>query len=179
VLTTYVGDRPGLADWATVAPNPHGVDEVWTYWFLSDHTVYSGTRMDSPFAPSTFPGITDAQKQRVRAYGVFVKNYSYTVDPQKKEPKEVTTPYFVLLHMEPDFPRSGPMHQNAFFWVTVSMILFGILFYVVLIRGERKEAAKSEAHRMELRRRARGVPPAAGPTPTGGAGGTPGTGPPP
>ena len=189
----WLPDRSVLADWDAFPPNAFDVHDRWTMWFLSDNYLYAGLRMDSAFSPGSFPGVGDADRQRVLMYGVFVKNYTYfenVVDPQTKQPKEVTIPYFLLLHMEPFVGYvSSPLYKNAFFWVMVSLGVFGILFFAVLIRSEKKESAKSDAQRLSIRQRVRASgspssPEAAGgtgsaPNDEGGGGPAPGAGPPP
>jgi len=51
--------------------------------------------------------------------------------------------------------RAGVGQGDLIRVIAVILIVMGILFYVVLIRGERKQAKRMEAHRIRLRRRAR------------------------
>jgi hypothetical protein len=144
--------------WATVGPNAYGVDSRWNLWIVSDHHhSFSTLRLHVPFPPTAFPGITGRKDQRVSIQAVFLQNYTYIRDlpPGSTQRPEVTIPYFVALRMEPwTFERAG--RWNSVFWYAgLALLALGVLFYVVLIRGERKESAAIESHRIALRKRQR------------------------
>ncbi len=65
-------------------------------------------------------------------------------------------PFFVVLDVRPriyDSSKSG--FDTAMRVVAGVMVLLGLLFYLVFIRGERREAARMEEHRRRLRKRMR------------------------
>ena len=68
----------------------------------------------------------------------------------------VTVPLFVVLHAEP-YPEGEASRamRRLMLWVAGVMVVFGVIFYVVLIRGGQKQAQRMEEHRMALRKRAR------------------------
>jgi hypothetical protein len=155
--------------WATVEPNAYGVHDRWSFWVESDfHHRFGVLRLFSPFPLKEFPGIEGRRGERVKATAVFVKNWSYHPSGDRVEEQPVVAPYFVLLDLEPFVPyRSSPFYQNVFWYAGIALFVFGVLFYVVLIRGERKESASIERHRIAIRQRmraretARGVAPSA------------------
>ena len=54
-------------------------------------------------------------------------------------------------------------------WIAGSMLLFGLLFYLVLIRGGSKQNKAMEAHRIALRQRIRAKEAQKAKPPDGGA----------
>jgi hypothetical protein len=141
--------------WGTTPQNAYGIDHRWKVWLISDHHHHFGALpMHSPFPLTAFPGVTGKTNQRVKATAVFVKNHSWR--PSADENRELTAPYFVLLDLEPFTAyRSSPFYENVFWYAGIGLLVFGALFYVVLIRGERKEATSMERHRIAIRQRAR------------------------
>ena len=65
-------------------------------------------------------------------------------------------PMFVVIHAEP-YPEGAAAEKirATMVWVAAGRVLFGLLFYLVLIRGARAQEGRMEAHRLELRKRAR------------------------
>jgi hypothetical protein len=155
--------------WATVEPNSLGVNERWMSWMVSDHHHSFGVLpLHSPFPLSEYKGIRGVRDERIKVYGVFVKNFSYV--PSGRETPTIA-PYFVMLHMESYVPvgRSS-LWDNVFWYATLALLVLGVLFYVVLIRGERKESATMEARRIALRKRIRAHEGLPGAPTTGGSG---------
>ena len=73
-----------------------------------------------------------------------------------------TMPLFVVTHVASDEVAFGG--QDRFIWlIAIAIVVLAGLFYFVLVRGERKEAARMEAYRKEFRRKQRakglGLPP--------------------
>ena len=67
----------------------------------------------------------------------------------------MTMPMFIIVHVEPLVPGRSP--YETLIWIVSSVIIvLGVLFYLVLVRGESKEAARLEAHRAGLRKKRRG-----------------------
>lgn len=88
-------------DWDRIPDNPYDVDRRFTYWLITDHYAHVGILLHAAFPLARFPGVeapTPAKKVRVRAFAVFVRNFTYA----PKEGGELTTPAFQLLHLEPD-----------------------------------------------------------------------------
>ena len=65
-----------------------------------------------------------------------------------------TLPLFVAVHAEP-VQETESQYQKLIWGVTGLIMILALLFYFVLIRGERKEAARMEEYRTNLRRRIR------------------------
>jgi hypothetical protein len=146
--------------WDTVRPNEFGVDHFETIDLFSDHYSNSVMRTISPFPLSAFGGIKGEKNEHVWIYGVFVKNHSYEkrqaalTDGTKHQ--IITVPFFVVLDVRPRvYDAAGSGFQTAMKVVAGVMVLLGLLFYFVFIRGERKEAARMEEHRRRLRQRMR------------------------
>ena len=152
-------------DWDTVGSNLYDVGSRSKYWIKSDYYANVLMMMDSAFPLSTFPTVPTPRKDirpRVRVYGIFVRNFSYKLGAQvalyrPDRPGEITVPYFLLLHMEPDTPyRTAPLIENPFFWTWVSLALFGGIFFLVMSRMEKKEVAMITAIQKRVRKTSRG-----------------------
>ena len=154
-------------DWDSVPNNVGDVGQRWKVWIISNYYHNAGIRFDSPFPLTDFPGIFPPpdkgdRRQRVRVFGVFYKNYSFTpnvvnmrVIPEGM-PTEVTLPCFILLHLEPDAPIVGlPWYQNPFFWTWVSLAVFGCAFFFVMHKIEKREAGQFRDQNLRIRRRQR------------------------
>jgi hypothetical protein len=147
--------------WETVFPNLYGVDAIWRVDVLSEDYTYYNQSMAvlgiSPFGPSAFPEGTTKPNDQVLAYGVFVKNWTYETRRAHKDGTgnaPVTVPMFVLLHLEP--VTVDPKPYGSFMLVLAgSIVLFGFLFWFVLVRGERKESQRTEEQRAAMRKRMR------------------------
>jgi hypothetical protein len=146
--------------WERVTRNAWGVDEIHAISLLSDHYRNVALRLILPFPISDYPGVAGERAEHVRVYGVYLKNYTYDTRHQRPDGSErnqpITVPMFVVLHMEP-FPieDAGRGMRTLMYWIAGAMVLFGLLFYLVLIRGGQKQAERMEAHRWALRKRAR------------------------
>lgn len=147
-------------DWETIPPNRWNVDEFQLLRILSDHYQHISVTMIMPFPIATFEGVTGAKGEHVYVYGVFVKNETYDSQFKREDGTQralpITAPMFVVLHMEP-FPEAAAAQamRNLMWWIAGSMVVFGLLFYVVLIRGGRKQVQRMEEHRLALRQRIR------------------------
>jgi hypothetical protein len=127
---------------------------------LSDHYQNVALRVFSPWPVASFDGVAGKPEEHVRLYGLFIKNFTY--DTKHKRPDgtdrllPITVPMFVVLHGEP-YPEeeAGEAMRTAMLWVAGAMVLFGLLFYVVLIRGGAKQTQRMEEHRLALRKRIR------------------------
>ncbi len=165
-------------DWDRVPRNQWGVDQFQLLTLISDHYRNVALRTILPYPITTFEGVEGNREDHLRIYGVFVKNLTYDTQFARPDgsgrPQPITVPMFVVLHAEP-FPddQAGQAMRSAMLWVAGAMVLLGLIFYVVLIRGGQKQADRMEKHRWELRRRARaagsgataGAPPESQPDP--------------
>ena len=90
---------------------------------------------------------------------MFIKNFTYDtkfrLEDGNDEARPITTPLFVVLDIEPFPYGEAGKYRTMMFWIAGFMVLFGLLFYLVLIRGGQKQQVRMEAHRMELRKRIR------------------------
>lgn len=163
VLAAYEHD-----DWDRVPDNAYDVSRRFVYRLVSDHYVADAlVRLDSPFPIATFPGVgvpDPKRPQRVRAYGVFLRNHSYAPagpsDPverarfEAREDRELTVPMFVALHLEPDpLPPPGPLWKNPFFWTWVGLAVFFVGFFFVMRRMDRRDDDAAERRDVGRRRR--------------------------
>ncbi len=147
-------------DWTLVPPNGFDVNRRWNFWLVHRNT---SMRFDSAWPLSAYPGLTGRKGEFVVFTGVYTRSFSYVAVKDGKEVKEATTPCFVLLDARVRIPYvRRPATQTFFFWVTVSLIVLGILFYVVLIRGERRESGEMEQRKLALRKRIRAAEAARG-----------------
>ena len=146
--------------WERIPANRWGVDDFQVLTMLSDHYQHVAMRMFLPYPIETFPGVTGKRAEHLRVYGVFVKNDTYDTKFKREDGKRgslpITAPMFVVLHIEP-FPEGEKAEamRTLMWWITGSMIIFGLLFYIVLIRGGSKQQERMEAHRIKLRQRMR------------------------
>jgi len=146
--------------WEDLPRNRFAVDRIAGVTLLSDHYYNVSHRLFLAFPLKTFPGVTGAKEEHLRLYGVFIKNDTY--DTRFKLPdgsgrvQPATVPLFVVLHAE-RFPEeeAGQTMRTAMLWVAGAMVLFGLLFYIVLIRGGQRQVERMEEHRVALRRRIR------------------------
>jgi hypothetical protein len=96
--------------------------------------------------------------------GYFLKNFTYQGEAVRDgAPADVTMPMFVVLHLE-NIPHVRSPYRAAIAWICGTLVLFALLFVLVLRRRDRREAARIEAYRSDLKRRRRavGTPPAPG-----------------
>lgn len=160
VLAAYEHD-----DWDRVPDNAYDLDRRFVYRLSCDHYVTDAlVRFDSPFPISTFPGVhlpNPKAPQRVRVYGVFLRNHSYTPagpsDPlaraafEQREDRDLTVPMFVAIHLQPDpLPKPGPLWKNPFFWTWMGLAAFFVTFFVVMRTMDAREdgaANVRDAHR--------------------------------
>ncbi len=146
--------------WERIPRNPWGVDEFQILTMLSDHYRTVAFRSFLPYPIDSFEGITGKREENIYVYGVFVKNLTYDTRFKHEDgsgrARPVTMPMFVVLHAEP-FPKDAASNRirDTMVWVAGAMVIFGLLFYFVLIRGGRAQVKRMEAHRLDLRRRAR------------------------
>jgi hypothetical protein len=89
-------------DWAQVPANAYDVDRRHVYWIFSDSYANAGIPLYSSFGLECFPTIPPPVRGReratkVRAFGVFVHNLTYTRGASKQE---ITVPSFQLLTIE-------------------------------------------------------------------------------
>lgn|GEM_PF-3365774 len=99
-LTGYLADVRA-EDGDRIPENPYDVDRRYTYWLISDNYAHVGILLHAAFPRTRFPGVdapAPTKPVRVRAFGVFVRSFSYT----PKDGGELTTPSFHLLHLERD-----------------------------------------------------------------------------
>jgi hypothetical protein len=185
VLTSFERE-----EWETIPNNVGDVGSRWKVWLISDFYHNAPIRFDSPYPLSEFEGVfpppeKGLRRQRVRAFGVFHKNATFvpgvvTAKPQSIPDgmnREVTLPSFLLLHLEPDTPLvSRPYYQNPFFWSWVGLVVFGVAFFLVMHRIEKRESTQFADQSLRLRRRRRALEAAhaqAGADAAGAAGGDP------
>ncbi len=163
--------------WERIPRNPWGVDEFQILRMLADHYQTVAFQSFLPFDIDAFEGVNGTKAEHLYVYGVFVKNYTYDTKHAHKDGSgrrhPITTPMFVVLHAEP-FPEEAAAEaiRRSMYWVAGGMVLFGLLFYIVLIRGSRGQDERMEKHRIALRQRARakGQSPTPGSTPAADAG---------
>ena len=147
-------------DWEGIPPNHWNVDHFQLLRMLSDHYQNVSMSLILPFPIDTFEGVTGKMTEHVRVFGVFVKNETYDSKFKREDGSNrslpITAPMFVVLHIEryPEDAASSAMRE-LMWWIAGSMVLFGLLFYIVLIRGGSKQAQRMEAHRLALRQRIR------------------------
>ena len=170
-------------DWDTVTDNAFDFGEVWRLWTISHHYGNAPLPFDGAFPRETYKNIytpvDGPNRQRVRAYGIFYKNYSFipsgAEDPARRAGRlgEITVPGFLLLHVEPDTPvRMPPLLENPFFWISASLLAFGAVFFFLMSRIEKKEAGAMRDQSLRIKRRHRATDSAR----AGGAEGAGGTG---
>jgi hypothetical protein len=161
--------------WDKIQGNAWGVDEIYQYHVMSDHYGNASIPFFSPFAPSEFDGFKGVRAENVRAYGLFLKNYSYATKHQGESEgsyRPITMPLFLLIHMEtlpPFSPRSKDM-DTVIWVVTGAIAIFAFVFYFVLIRSERKESKVMDDRRRTIRKRTRGSGKGGAPGEDAGAG---------
>ena len=153
-----IGDLSEVG-WEHIPPNRWGVDKLYDLHLLSDHYREVALRVFSPFPLQVIDGVSGKRKEHLRIYGLFVKNYTYDSRHKREGGDEwhpITVPMFVMLHAEPvDEEASQREMRRLMLWVAGAMLLFGLLFYIVIVRGGRKQAERMEAHRARLRQRIR------------------------
>lgn len=143
---------------------------------ISDHYANVALRVFMPFPLDDFPDVKGERAERLRVTGLFVKNFTY----KTRRPSEeggydlLTVPFFVVLHVASD--EGGRSPYKPLIWIIAgAIVVLGILFYVVLVRGESKERDRMDERRRALRKRVRELhPPDFGPH--GGAPPAPGDG---
>ncbi len=147
-------------EWNSIPANRFGVDELFQLLMMSDHYGNVVIRNISPFPLDTFTDIKGEKTEHVNMYGFFLKNHTY-LRRQTNEAgtgnQPLTVPMFIVVHVE-RVPTLEAVGQGELIWgIAIVLIVMGILFYVVLIRGERKQAKRMEEHRIRLRKRMRAV----------------------
>jgi hypothetical protein len=127
---------------------------------ISDHYGNMAVRVLMPFPLDAYDAVKGVHTERLRVYGLFVKNYTYTT----RRPGEdggydlLTVPLFVVLHIESDEDVTSP-YRLLIWYLSGAIVLLGILFYVVLVRGEGRERDRMDSRRRDLRRRIRELHP--------------------
>lgn len=146
--------------WERIPRNPWGVDEFQVVTLLADHYLNVSLRMFLPYPIDTFKDVEGTRAEHIRVYGVYIKNLTYDTKHKRADDSgrahPVTAPMFVVLHAEP-YPDDIAQQRmrSAMAWVAGGMLIFGLLFYFVLIRGSRRQNRDMEQHRLALRRRIR------------------------
>lgn len=133
-----------------------GINKLYTLDIYSDHYGNKVFRTISAFPLSAYEGVTGKMGQHLDVYGFFLKNYTFATGKSKEEGgrAEITLPYFIVVHLEP--VKYEPSPYNQLMWIIAGIIVvLALLFYFVLVRGERKEAARMQSYRTGLRRRIR------------------------
>lgn len=133
-----------------------GIHKLYTLDVQSDHYANKVFRTMSAFPLEAYEGVTGEVGQHLAVYGYFLKNYTFSTRKVKEEGgrAEVTLPFFVVVHVEPVEYKVTSYSQLM--WIIAAVIVvLAILFYLVLIRGERKEAARLHSHRTGLRKQRR------------------------
>ncbi|MHC5010724.1 MAG: hypothetical protein ACYTG6_07190 [Planctomycetota bacterium] len=133
------------------------IGEIYLVDLISDHYGNVALRMFTPFPLDSFPGVTTTKAERLRIYGLFLKNHTYETRRPAAEGEEVnlvTVPFFIALHIEVDELEESP-YRFLIWIISGAILVLAVLFYVVLIRGERKEADRMQAYRRGLRQRIR------------------------
>lgn len=142
--------------WKTIPreASAYDVDTLYLFDLMSDHWGNKTIRTWSPWPLETFPGVKK-KGQHVTIYGYFLKNFTYaTRQVRDKGAADITMPMFVVLHVEPVPDLASP--YRTMIWVISGLILLlGVLFYFVFVRGEQREAERMEAFRRGLRKRIR------------------------
>jgi hypothetical protein len=149
-------------EWDAIPVNRQGVDHLYKWDVVAeDYTDYGrgvNLRCFCPFPPEAFPGVAGRKAEAVTVYGFFLKNHSYESKLRSaRQPgtdDKLTAPSFIILHAEPVPP---PEKSASLWWLAGSMVVLGALFYLTLIRGERREAKRMEVYRRDLRQRMRKV----------------------
>lgn len=141
-------------DWTTLGVNAEGVAQLEIIDIIGDYYGYNAIRTYSAFPRSTYP-IEGTRGEYATFYGVFVKNFTFA--PRKKEGEQewLTTPSFVLLHADKREVQADEDWQQLMWIIALVIVILGLLFWLVLVRGESREAAKMDARRRELRQRQR------------------------
>ncbi len=143
-------------DAVPIKGSEYGVNDFHVFDVQSDHYGNAVIRTISAFPVSDYAGVGVKPGQHVTIYGYFLKNHTY----ETRIPREGggaalrTLPLFVVVHAEP-VKETESQYQKLIWGVTGLITLLALLFYFVLIRGERKEAARMETYRTNLRRRRR------------------------
>lgn len=133
-----------------------GVNDYGVLGVFSDFYGNTVFKTVSAFPLSDYAGLTGELGEPIRVYGYFVKNHTYGTQKQNAEGgrREITMPVFVVVHAEPVELEPSPYRQVI--WIIAGVIvLLALLFYAILIRGERKESARMEAYRLRLKKRIR------------------------
>lgn len=150
--------------WERMPRNPWAIDEFQILTLHTDDYRGVALRLILPFPIKTFEGVEGSWREHLNVYGIFLKNYTYDTQFPREDGKEgplpVTVPLFVVLHAEP-YPEgeASAAMRRLMLWVAGVMVVFGIIFYLVLIRGGQKQVRRMEEHRMALRKRARASQP--------------------
>lgn len=144
--------------WGTVPRmgSAWGVDEYGVLGVFSDFYGNTIFKTISAFPLETYEGVAGELGEHIRVFGYFLKNHTYDTQKQREGGgrAEITMPVFVVVHAEPVQYEPSPYRQLI--WIIAGVIVvLAILFYALLIRGERKEAKRMEAYRMKLKRRIR------------------------
>jgi len=102
----------------------------------------------------TYAGVTGTE-QHVRIYGFFLKNHTYeTKFVRDGGPAQITMPMFIVVHVEPI--RLKDLPYRTMIWVLSGvLLLIFVVFYLVFVRGEKREADRMDAYRRKLRKRIR------------------------
>ena len=141
--------------WDVVPPNAWRIHHFGLLTLLADDYRHVAVRLFNPFDIDTFEGVEGKRKDHVRVWGMFVKNHTYRLrhkDPNTGDYRFLTVPLFVLLRADPH-PGASDTMMTAMYWVAGGMVLLALLFYLILVRGGRKQFARMEEQRQRLRKK--------------------------
>ncbi len=133
-----------------------GVNELDILDLYSDNYGNKVIRTISAFPFSAYHGLTGNPEQHVEIYGYFLKNYTYETPHVNEQGDTVilTMPLFIVVDARLFNPPPS-VYRSLIWFISAGILVLAVLFYFVLIRGERREAARMDAYRTGLRRRIR------------------------
>jgi hypothetical protein len=131
-----------------------GVDTLYKLDLISDHWGNRAIRTVLPWPAETY-GDAAAKDNHVTVYGYFLKNFTYkTQQGERGEFRELTMPMFIVLHVE-TVPHLASPYRDLIWAISGIILVLFIVFYLVFVRGEKREAARMDTYRRELRKRRR------------------------
>ncbi|MDJ0976264.1 MAG: hypothetical protein QNJ98_17520 [Planctomycetota bacterium] len=145
--------------WNTVPANKWAVDAFTVLDINTDHYAHTNIRNVSAFPLDRYTDIEGVYKEHVWIYGVFYKNHTFVTRRGREGMKgasPLTMPMFIVMHVEPRVYNLDESKYLGFMWIVAgSIVLLGLIFWIVFVRGESKEAARLEQYRIKLRQRMR------------------------
>lgn len=145
--------------WNSVPANKWAVDSFTVLDLNTDHYAHANIRNISAFPLDAYEDIEGVFKEHVWIYGVFYKNHTFETKRGREGMQgasPLTMPMFIVMHVEPVVYDIDAGRYRAFMWIIAgSIVLLGLIFWLVFVRGESKEAARLEAYRIKLRQRMR------------------------